>query len=287
MPRTKKNTEAVSESEKSNEESVTVFVDDNSPVSGETVDTKEETPVSKNLKRNALGLIEGIDYKIGDDGLIDWRKMVKKEFLVPNHSRFPDGTNFKELNVEDLDDSRLLILLGGIKDLAHLRGFSSVTYQVHQSSPNYVAVSCSITWIPNFETSNQPVIFEALADAHVDNTKSFARDFLMAVAENRAFTRAVRNFLRINIVGSDEMGENKNSKPEVFNDDLGKSVSPLDPLNVLNELMKATGVSFDGMKKRLAGEGNQVAETWDAMSDIPKDQVFKLIERLKKKKEGK
>lgn len=240
----------------------------------------------KIFKRNELGLVEGVNYEFcPETGLINWRKLVEKEFLVPNAVKFPDGTDLKDLDVEDLDDNQLLILLGGIKNLAQLRGYTKVEYKVHQANQNYVAVSCGITWVPNFETEGQLVYFEALADANFENTKSFAKDFLVATAENRAFTRAVRNFLRINVVGSDEMGDAKKSKGAVFSEE-GPSKNPVssyDPASVLAKLMESAKIPFEAVKKRLVDEGLADAEKWETVSDIPKQEVFKLIERIKEK----
>jgi hypothetical protein len=239
---------------------------------------------SAKYRRNSDGLLLNQEYpKDEETGLINWRKLVKKEYLVPNAAKFPEGTALRDLKVEDLDDNQLLILLGGIKDLAQIRGIRKVAYTVHVATPTYVAVTCNITWLPNYETDFAAVEFEALADAHTENTKSFARDFLMATAENRAFTRAVRNFLRINIVGSDEMGDKKNASTS--EESAPKSVSALDPVNVLTKLMDKASISFDTVKRAVVKEGNAEAEAWTSVTDIPKDQIFKLIERIKKKVE--
>ena len=54
-----------------------------------------------------------------------------------------------------------------------------VEYKVVAASDHYFATSCRITWIPNYETNGEEIIFEALADATINNTKSFARFFLI------------------------------------------------------------------------------------------------------------
>lgn len=269
MPRTKKITKEAPRVEEKTE--------------NETNDQNEQ--VELNFSRNEKGLVEGIQYVFcPETGLINWRKMVEKEYLVPNTVKFPDGTDFKSLNIDDLDDNQLLILLGGIKNLAQLRGYEKVEYKVHTASQNYVAVTCGITWLPNFETEGKTVYFEALADAHFENTKSFARDFLIAVAENRAFTRAVRNFLRINIVGSDEMGDSKKGASSIASEEAAsKAVSSYDPCSLLSDLMKKNGITLDIIKSKLKEEGNEDAEGWNDVKEIPKDVVLKLIDRIKKK----
>ena len=239
--------------------------------------------VHVNFKRDELGLLSEKSYEFTEDGLVNWRKMIDTKYLVPNLSKFPQGTDNKSLNVQELEDSQLLILLGGIKDLANIRGYSKVQYNVFNCTQNHVAVSCKITWIPNFETSGQEVEFESLADAHLDNTKSFAKDFLMAIAENRAFVRSVRNFLRINIIGSDELGDSKNQTVIHTESGIETQVSASHPSNVLRDLMSKANISFDTIKETLTKEGLSEASNWNSMSEIPHKTIFMLIQRIKKK----
>lgn len=222
--------------------------------------------------------------KIQHPSAINWRSLIDTKYLVPNMSKFPAGTQQKTLNVEELDDSQLLILLGGIKELAHLRGFNSVNYNVHACNQQYVAVSCKIKWKPCEETGNEAVEFEALADAHIDNTKSFAKDFLMAIAENRAFVRCVRSFLRINIVGTDEIGDpSKGQMPQEAPDSV---ISSTHPVAVLADLMKKANVTFEVVRATVEKEGDASAKDWKELSDIPNKTVFTLIQRIKKKVSG-
>jgi hypothetical protein len=235
------------------------------------------------FSRENNGLLSDKQYEFTEDGLVNWRKMINSKYLVPNLSKFPSGTENKDLNVQDLDDSQLLILLGGIKELANIRGYSKVEYKVFNCTQNHVAVSCKITWLPNFETSNNQVEFESLADAHLDNTKSFAKDFLMAIAENRAFVRAVRNFLRINILGSDELGDTKNQTVVHTESGTENAIAASHPANVLKEAMSKANISFDKIKETMVKEGVENAEAWNGISDIPHKMIFSLIQRIKKK----
>ena len=103
----------------------------------ETIKTLDELQVidesakcKSTFKRDELGLLDGKSYEFTEDGLVNWRKMIDTKYLVPNLSKFPSGTENKNLNVQDLEDSQLLILLGGIKDLANIRGYSKVQYNI-------------------------------------------------------------------------------------------------------------------------------------------------------------
>lgn len=225
--------------------------------------------------RNSYGLIENdnINYVFNDDGSINWRAMVKQQYLVPNRQRT------QETDVSKLEDKDLLILLGGIKELAQIRGFTSVEYKVVTATDNYFATSCRITWVPNYETENRPVVFEALADASLVNTKDFARYFLAAIAENRAFVRCVRNFLKINIVSQEELGDAKLGL--VAKEDSEKE-NPMNPTVLLEKIMQDKGITFDALKKRLVKEKFDNADNFNSIKDVPKSKVFELIERIKK-----
>ena len=107
--------------------------------------TKKVNKVKK-IERDENGLLSGVEYVFTEDSLIDWRKMVKVEYLVPNRDRT------SETDVTKLTDAQLIILLGGIKELAQIRGYTDVNYNVVSPSPDYVVATCTITWIPNYET---------------------------------------------------------------------------------------------------------------------------------------
>lgn len=233
-------------------------------------DISEKEPAKKKgFQRLEDGLVESVDYVFNEDGFVDWRKMIKAEYLVPNKDRT------KETDASKLADKDLLILLGGIKELAQIRGFSSVEYSVVSPSPNYVVATCCIKWIPNYETEGREITFSAIGDASPDNTTSFTRWYLAAMAENRAFVRCVRNFLKINIVGKDECGDIKN-KQELPVENL------TDPRSQLEELMRENGVTFGSLKEKLVKEEVKNAENFDDLDDVPKLKVFELIGRLKK-----
>lgn len=242
-----------------------------------TAENLNETPtlqVPPNLiARNKFGLLENanINYIYNDDGTINWRKMVKSEYLVPNRQKT------QETDVSKLEDKDLLILLGGIKELAQIRGYTTVEYKVVAASEGYFATSCRISWLPNYETNGREIIFEALADATSNNTKSFARFFLAAIAENRAFVRCVRNFLKINIVSQEELGDAK-----LLDDSISTAENPTSPQVLLEKTMKDKGVTFEQLKKKLIKEKFENADGITNINEIPKVKIFELIERIKK-----
>lgn len=235
------------------------------------------------FSRDANGFLYGVNYIFNDDNTINWRAMIKPEHLVANRELFKDSnTNLKEIDVTTLPDNKLLILLAGIKELAQLRGFTSVHYDVIESRPDYVSVKCTICFSPNYETGMQPVFFSALADAHWDNTHNFAKNFLMAIAENRAFVRCVRSFLKIHIVGSDEMG-GKNT-PTITDHDNGISSAPV---ALLEKTMQDYGITFSQIKDGAIKKNISGAESWETCDDIPPLSVFTIVSGIKNKNKNK
>ena len=227
----------------------------------------------KRITRDADGLIAdgSVEYKFTEDGLIDWRKMIKPEYLVPNKSRT------SETDVTKLKDYQLIILLGGIKELAQIRGYADVNFDVVSPSSDYVVATCSITWSPNYETEDKHLTFSAIGDASPSNTKDFAKFFLGPIAENRAFVRCVRNFLKINIVSQEELGNTKLGEAEEET-----SQNSTDPSSILEKLMKEKKIDFPKLKKKLIGEGYDKAKNASDIHALPKIKIFELIERLKK-----
>lgn len=234
---------------------------------------KKKSEIPSATKRDESGLIiqPKIDYVFNENGTVDWRKMVKEEFLVPNKQKT------QETDVSKLEDHQLIILLGGIKELAQIRGYTNVRYDVVSPSPDYVAATCSIDWIPNYETEDRAVTFSAIGDASPNNTQSFAKFFLGPIAENRSFVRCVRNFLKINIVAQEELGNTK-----MF-EEPSQAGNQTDPKFLLERVMKDKNVSFTQVKARLAQEGFSGADELESTADIPKAKVFELIQRIKKK----
>lgn len=229
------------------------------------------------VSRNGFGLIENapsINYAFSENGLVDWRKMINPKFLVPNKQKT------KETDISKLEDKDILILLGGVKELAQIRGYTSVEYRVTTFSSDAVTAVCSIRFIPNYETEQREVLFSAIGDATFSNTTSFGRNFLGPIAENRAFVRCVRNFLRINIVGSDELGgDAAPAAPEQAGD---KPAADGSPVSLLTTEMDKRGLKFANIITRLREENYEGAAALTSLNDLPGIKVLELIGRIKK-----
>lgn len=235
-------------------------------------------------KRNEFGLVEDVEYKYNEDGSINWRAMIPTEHLYPNKGWFEARNQPMPNSTEGLEDYQLLIKLSGIKELAKLRGFSNVNYDVVKCEMDHVAIKCSIDWLGNFESENQPITFQDIANATAYNTSNFAQKFLETIATNRAFVRCVRNFLNIHIVGADEIDTSNNKSAPMQQESVAYG-----PLNVLMSQVKLSGSDqdFEIFKEILRGlyknnaYKNKDVKNWKTWENIPKTEITKLIKVLK------
>jgi len=240
-----------------------------------------------NYSRDQNGLIENVNYQFNDDGSINWRAMVKDEHLFPNRSWFDSRKKTCPKSIDGLEDHQLLIKLSGIKELAKLRGFTEVKYDFIKCEQDHVATVCSIMFIPNYETINQPVLFQDSANATLNNTSSFATKFLETIACNRAFVRCVRNFLNVHIVGDDEI--DKSNSSNMLNDSQGSD--SLSPNNLLKQQAFKCGYNdFDSFMNLLRSWHNNGKylmpssadpKSWNDFSDIPAKQAREFLKLIK------
>jgi len=258
---------------------------------------KQIKDISKETKysRNSLGLLQSIDYEFNEDGSVNWRAMVDSKHLFPNKSWFEARNKPTPRSVEGLQDNQLLIKLAGIKELAKLRGYTSVRYNVIKCEKDHVAIKCEISWVPNFENPSQEsdylpasTQFEDVANATTENTSSFATKFLETIAANRAFVRCVRNFLNVHIVGDDEI-DKSNGLPQHPEADEVEPLKKLTPNGVLESLAstKLKCSSFNSFKDKLRElwtlelYRNDDAKNWQKYDDVPAKEARLLINIIK------
>jgi hypothetical protein len=222
--------------------------------------------------------------------------MIKSEFLYPNKGWFEARKKDVPTSPEGLDDKQLLIMLGGIKELARLRGFESVSFKTDHLSDTYVIASCEIIWLPNYENKGAGgcgVVYQDVANATLQNTGSFAAKFLETIACNRAFVRCVRNFLNIHIVGADEIDKSKDSvnsfSVEASSDEpLEKILSPNARLFQDWQDYGGGGGNFNDFKETLRSlwkkeiYKNEDAQNWNDFNDVPAKEARKIRAALKK-----
>jgi hypothetical protein len=224
--------------------------------------------------RNEFGLLDNIDYVFSQDGKVDWRKMVKPEYLVPNTART------KETDVSKLKDNELLILLGGLKELAKLRGYTKATPVVRMANLDAVCVEYVVTWMPNYETENKEVISGGVSMATISNTEGFTQTYLAEMAENRALARCIRSFLGINIVSKEEVGKNSSDTPQ-------ESFAATSPHELLRQTLNEKNVTFEQLKKQLIDDKVEGAKDFNGIGDLKPILIFDIIDKLANSKKKK
>ena len=258
------------------------------------ISSAQEVTTNK-YSRGKDGLIKSVEYEYNEDGSVNWRAMVDPKHLFPNKSWFEARNKAVPTSVDGLQDYQLLIKLAGIKELAKLRGYNSVRYNVIKCEKDHVSIKCEISWIPNFENpvSESDFIpasthFEDVANATTDNTSSFATKFLETIAANRAFVRCVRNFLNVHIVGDDEI-DKSNGTPQHPETEEVEPIKKLTPNGVLESLAssKLKCASYTDFKDKLRElwtigvYKNESAKDWGTYDDIPAKEARLLINIIK------
>ena len=248
------------------------------PVPTEEVKVDNSFGPSKFI-RDENGLLQNIQYHFNEDGSVNWREMIDHKHLYANKDRFHDGK--VPDSVEGLDDSKLLIKLSGIKELAKLRGFLSVHYNIIKADEDHATVSCSIDWLGNYETNHDMVTYMEVANATLNNCDGFSAKFLEAIAANRAFIRCVRNFLNIHIVGADEI--DKSGTPPLERD----TTVAISPQDVLEKNARGKGYDdFDSFKAFLRtlwaddSYKNEDVKNWTSFKSIPPKEARILLALL-------
>lgn len=228
-------------------------------------------------RRDEYGFLP-VDYKFKENNRIDWQAMIETKYLVPNKERFPEGTDLKSLNVDELDSGQLLILLNGCRNVLLLRGYKSLKKAFPTSSRDFASCVCTIELLPNYETSGENLIYDGEGDAHFENTQSFARDFITTIAGNRAEVRAIKNALGIEILAKEELGLTKEEK-KAEKSNLSSSAGPI---SVLKNLLAKENVSFDSFKTLMIKK-KFVDESFVDINDFPIDNIFEAIQITKER----
>jgi hypothetical protein len=253
----------------------------------------EKTQIIKPTVRDERGLLNNVNYIFNKDGTVNWRAMVNPAHLYPNKDWFARRNQTVPETADGLRDEQLLIKLGGIKEVAKLRGYSSVSFEFPKLERDYVVALCSVCWIPNFETNvnlmedkwpDTPSSMD-VANATFENTDGFGQKFLETIAANRAFVRAVRNHLGIHIVGEDEIAKGNGAKAAASAVEGSADVSPQSILS--KKFSENIGGEFNDFKSWLRqlwkdeSYQNADAANWKAWIDIPTKEARALLKFVK------
>lgn len=247
--------------------------------------TREEA--IEKYQRDSSGLLKTVDYEFLESGAIDWRKMVSNEFLYPNKESFEKWGKEVPTSIEGLNDNQLLIKLGGIRELAKIRGYDNVNFEVVKTEEDECTIKCSIDFTPNYENPNG-VHYSEVANATVNNVSGFGSKFLECFAANRAFVRCVRGFLNINIVGADEIDTSEKGEEKEKKVATSKSLTPQGSLESrAHKLGFQDYESFKTVLKEFWTDKtykNEGVKEWSDFGDIPAKEARILISLLEKRK---
>jgi hypothetical protein len=231
----------------------------------------ETTKTNKPTVRDERGLLNGVNYIFNKDGTVNWRAMVNPAHLYPNKDWFNRRNQSVPETADGLRDEQLLIKLGGIKEVAKLRGYSRVHFQF----PN----------VNSFEDEWNAISSMDVANATFENTDGFGQKFLETIAANRAFVRTVRNYLGIHIVGEDEIAKGNGVKAAASSIDGSADVSPQGILSKkFSETIGGEFSEFRGWLRELwkaESYRNEEAANWKSWSDVPAKEARALLKFIK------
>lgn len=262
------------------------------------------------------GLVRGVNYKFGEDHLVNWKAMIPSKYLMVKKDKVDDvKRKYKVENVNDLDlstveDYFLYIKLGGMNYLATLRGYNKLVYSIPYVSDTKAVANCEMHFIPNFENP-EGLTCSGVASASIYNVSSGFESFIETFAENRALTRCVRRALRINVVTEEELGGddkklereafvrhkmaenagNTNYSPNVKSEAPQSQVLGHQPYAVLAAIceIQVPPVKFEALKMgaiRFKESLTSNPETWTDFKDINANDSYTLINKLKAPKKG-
>jgi hypothetical protein len=229
--------------------------------------------------RDGQGFISTLPLPLKENGLIDWRQLISKDHIVLNKYNLAGrGESIDSLSEEDLSrlidespEEDLVIKLAGFRELARIRGFSSIVPELLNFNQESVTVKVTINWLPNAETPI-PISVGAIANASVYNTDQTFSKFLETIAENRAFIRAVRHSLGIISLGQDEFK----------GDDVKAEAQNVKIQSLLAQGLEKAGLDLNALKVLVAAEGHTWNDKWVSVEKIDPAAAMSFIPLIKK-----
>lgn len=273
-----------------------------------TIETVPEQPVEDVVpsvalfERDEFGLVKNQVYALRKDGRIDWARMINPEHIIFNskldakivalYGKPAAELKYSEViaSGQEVDPRYILVLLQGFYELADLRGYRAAEPQIAHADLQICSCSCTIEWIPNREEPDGKISF-GTADATMENTNGWG--YLSAMAGNRAFVRAVRQGLRIPILGFDEIAKKDTPVPEgATQSSPSTGRIHTDTLKLaceknVNEQGRSAPISFDNVKAAATQKYRDKMEgdptTWSRWEDVPPKDALTLIKLIKTK----
>ncbi len=233
-----------------------------------------------------------IIYKRTPDGRIDWKAHLNVKWLRVKDD-MKDEVKRKYGAAPDLskvEDYYLYVMLGGYNEVARLRGFDSLTHQVNYVDQSKAVVTCTMHFVPNEEDPNG-LTCSGVASGSVYNIKPDFTAFMETIAENRAFVRAVRRALNINIVAQEELGidRTKNETSAAAPSDRSATTADAPEATgfsakaILARQCKEAGVSFETLQSRALVSRTGLKDdpaSWTSFDSISDGDVYVLIGKI-------
>lgn len=264
----------------------------------------DSSPPWERFKRDENGLLVSVEHIFKEDGSVDWRAMIPEEYIFINEGFFAKNETPVPTSIEGLSDEALIISLAGLKELLKIRGMLSRETKVVKADKDHVVCTCKLTFMPNYETCGREVVYEEVANASAFNVDPHFGMFLETIAANRAFARAIRNALRIDIVGDAELPDSKYVSSSIEGTGIEpwrvlmaeckkrKFVERKEPktgnvaVDENGEPIKDWINTFDAFKQ-LVIKVDATANEWSEWKDIPTEKCIIYLSSLKSRGEQK
>ena len=200
------------------------------------------------------------------------------------------GKPLSEIDLLLVKDDWLRIRVGGINQLANIRGYRSLTYPHLIAVDGKASCSCQIEFIPNYESGMEPLTCSALASACRLSMDKNMMGYLEAFAENRAFSRCVKRALQINILSDIEVGGDgrkavESSAADDESPSQGSGPSGNLPHDMLAEKCQqhAPPITFEHVKVgalKYAADLKSDPNTWTGFASIPPLDVWLISGKI-------
>ncbi len=155
-----------------------------------------------------------------EDGTVDWKSIVSDKNVILNRFYWAkNGVDVIALDEEEIDrlkkegpEEGVMLLLAGFRQLAQARGVKSTKYEVVDRTEDRATVIATLTLVPTVEEPYEVTIC-GVANCSLSNSSP---DFFVhaeALASNRAFNRAWREYFNMSSVSYEET--NPLDEPEI------------------------------------------------------------------------
>jgi hypothetical protein len=221
------------------------------------------------------------DFPKDDLGMVDWKELVPKKYMdLSEEWCSANGITKSEMTREEIEekldevgDEAKVILLAGFKTVAKIRGLQSIKSCIVRSDSDSAVAECKLTFT---DMDGELKVATGNANASKENTSFPFSMYLESMAENRAFIRAVRYGLNINIIGYEELTGKESGRGETTGfDEEGGSLSPQE---TLKQIVEAKNKTLGELRAHLQKKDyKNLKEEYKDFADIPAEVCFEIV----------